>query len=306
MNNDVENMRKPVVSFVMPAYKAQFLEVAVRSIVGQSAPDWELLVVDDCSPQDLRSIVAPFEDDPRVRYFRNAENLGGRSLVRQWNHCLEMASGEWVVMAADDDIYAPDFCRTVLDLAGKYPEADLIRARVDLIGPDGQRLWGDGALPEFVSGRQFLTDWMAGRYFTCVGNFAFRRARLLDAGGFKEFPCAFCSDVATPLMLSGKGVAHSSEVLFNFRQSDVHLSGDRSRIGEKMEASLEFYEWLRGFAPDFDRKWIHEKCIYDCFNQAVKFASFRELPSFLRTCREAGVLEKMVMVGRWLKNKIMR
>jgi len=292
------------VSFVMPAWKAGFLEDAVSSILAQSSPDWELVVVDDCSPEDLGSIVAKFAD-PRIRYVRNEENLGSGNLVRQWNHCLTQASGEWLVLAADDDVYAPDFCKEILTLAGKYPEVDLIRARVELIDSDGRQLWGDGEFPEVFTGTQYLEEWMAGHVFTCVGNFAFRREALVAAGGFKDFPCAFCSDVATPLLLSGNGVANTREIGFFFRNSGVNLSGDRSRVLDKMEATQQFFEWLRGFAPALSRQWIHEKCLYDCYNLAVRFASPGELPAYLRACREAGWLEKVVMTLRWAKDKIL-
>ena len=68
------------ISFILPAWKARFLKEAVGSIVAQTSPDWELVVVDDCSPEPLGEIMAAF-DDPRIRYFRNEINLGGQNLV---------------------------------------------------------------------------------------------------------------------------------------------------------------------------------------------------------------------------------
>ena len=62
-------------SFILPAWKGRFLHQAVASIVAQSCPDWELVVVDDCSPEPLAQILSDF-DDPRIRYIRNAQNLG--------------------------------------------------------------------------------------------------------------------------------------------------------------------------------------------------------------------------------------
>ena len=50
------------ISFIMPAWKARFLQEAVASIVAQTCPDWELVVVDDCSPEPLREIVENFDN----------------------------------------------------------------------------------------------------------------------------------------------------------------------------------------------------------------------------------------------------
>jgi len=301
----------------MPAFKAAYLEDAIKSISSQSSPDWELVVVDDCSPENLSEIVRQF-DDPRISYVRNEVNLGGSNLVRQWNHCITFARGDWVVMAADDDLYAPGFCAEVLRLAAQYPDVDLIRARVEQIGPGGEHLGDDSHFPEFSSCYRYINDWMNGKAFTCVGNFAFRRSRLTAIGGFKEFPCAFCSDIATPLMLAEHGVANTAEMLFKFRHSSLHLSGDRSRLQDKMEASMQFYEWLSGFeypAPFssedaglyesvMNPAYIHQKCIYDCFNQAIAFSTLRELPSYLHQCRAASFPEKCIMAARWVKRII--
>lgn len=116
----------------MPAWKARFLHEAVGSIVVQTCPDWELVVVDDCSPEPLEEIVKSF-GDPRIRYYRNEQNLGGKNLVRQWNHCITFATGDFIVLAADDDIYRPEFCAECLRLIEKYPQVDLIHAPVEQI-----------------------------------------------------------------------------------------------------------------------------------------------------------------------------
>jgi len=57
----------PKVSFIMPTWKGRYLVQAIQSIVDQTYSDWELVVVDDCSPEDLQSIVHQF-NDPRINY----------------------------------------------------------------------------------------------------------------------------------------------------------------------------------------------------------------------------------------------
>ena len=208
------------------------MDEAIQSILAQTCPDWELVVVDDCSPDNLKAIVDRYPD-ARIRYERNRENLGGQNLVRQWNHSIGFASGEWIVLAADDDMYRPTFCEEVLRLSEKYPQVDLIHSSVEQIDEQGRHLWDDSILPEFQSRYAYLNSWLRGISFTCIGNFAFRRSRLIEKGGFIEFPCAFGSDIATPISLAYKGVANTQEMLFCFRQSDNHLSADTSRFKER-------------------------------------------------------------------------
>ena len=311
-------MSKPSLSFVLPAWKSRYLQPAIASIAGQTCPDWELIVIDDCSPEPLGEIVSAFKDS-RIRYVRNEKNLGGRNLVRQWNHCISFAKGDYIVLAADDDIYKPGFCEEILRLARKYPHADLIHSSVEQIDENGEHLFDDSILPEFTSKYEYLNWWLTGRSFTCIGNFAFKRTALLAMGGFMDFPCAFGSDIATPISLSKNGVANTQEMLFCFRQSTQHLSADSSRFKEKLEAISQLSEFLRAIRheePDnpedrtfysiVNEDYLHKKCVYDYFNLVIQYLPAGKLPSYLKCCRLATPKDKAMMVLRWIKRLILR
>ena len=306
----------PTLSFILPAWKARFLKEAVASIIAQTCPDWELVVVDDCSPEPLREIVESF-GDPRIRYIRNEQNLGGKNLVRQWNHCITFATGNYIVLAADDDLYRPNFCAECIRLANKYPEADLIHSSVEQIDEAGRHLEDDSILPEFTNKYEYLNWWVTGRSFTCIGNFAFKRTALLAMGGFIDFPCAFGSDIATPIALSRNGVANTSEMLFCFRQSTQHLSADSSRFKEKLEAVSQLSEWLQAIdyeVPDNpadqafyevkNPEYLHRTVVYDYFNLVIRFVPVTKLPEYLKLCRIATAKDKFMMVLRWIKRKL--
>lgn len=303
-----------MISFVMPAFKKVFLREAIGSIVKQSYPNWELVVVDDYSPDDLKSIVDSFNDN-RIRYIRNDHNIGGTDLVAQWNHSISFAKGDWLILAADDDIYRPHFCETCIDLANKYPQVDLIHASVEQIDEKGRHLWDDSILPEYTSRYEYLNVWLRGISFTCIGNFMFRRKVLIDNGGFINFPCAFGSDIATPIRQAFNGVANTQEMSFCFRQSSQHLSADTSRFKEKLEAISSLSEWIehidwpipdnpkdRDFFTIVNHDYLHKKCIYDYFNLVIKYLPMANLPSYLKLCKHASNKDKMIMLLRWLKN----
>ena len=130
-------------TFLLPAYKPNFLEEALVSIKEQTYADFKVIVSDDCSPHDLKSI---FEktcgDDPRFVFRRNEKNMGGKSLVSHWNLLVDMCDTEYFVMASDDDVYEPTFLEGVDKLTQKYPKVDLIRARCKKINEKGDVLSG--------------------------------------------------------------------------------------------------------------------------------------------------------------------
>ena len=304
------------ISFILPAWKDTFLDTAIQSIVSQTCMDWELVVIDDCSPAPLKEIVGRFSDS-RIRYVRNDKNLGGENLVRQWNHCITFAQGDYIVLAADDDLYKPTFCEEIIRLAKRYPNVDLIHSSVEQIDENGKHLWDDSILPEYTSKYKYLNWWLTGRSFTCIGNFAFKRSALEALGGFIDFPCAFGSDIATPIALSKNGVANTQQMLFCFRQSTQHLSADSSRFKEKLEAISQLSEWLQAIdyptpdAPE-DREfysvknpnYLHRKVVYDYFNLVIQYLPFQELPVHLKLCRLATPTDKCMMVLRWIKKRL--
>lgn len=86
-------MHTPMFSFIMPCYKRQFLGKAIESILAQTYDDFELVVVNDASPENLYEVVDSVSD-PRLRYEDNITNLDGCDLVACWNFNLSNR-GEW-------------------------------------------------------------------------------------------------------------------------------------------------------------------------------------------------------------------
>ena len=83
----------PLVSIAIPAYKKKFLAEAIQSVLNQSIQDFELIIVNDKSPEDIDCVVENF-NDKRIRYFTNDTNLGGKNPAQNWNKCLSYAQGE--------------------------------------------------------------------------------------------------------------------------------------------------------------------------------------------------------------------
>lgn len=107
--------QKPLVSIVTPAYKAEpYIGQAIESVLAQTMPDWELIIVEDCSPDNTAQVVERYLDDPRITLLHNEQNLGeGASR----NRALEVAQGEWITLLDADDWYAPNRLERLLTVA---------------------------------------------------------------------------------------------------------------------------------------------------------------------------------------------
>src|SRR4051812_41224937 len=98
-------MSAPTVSFVIPCYKlGHLVSECLESILSQSYGDWEILLMDDCSPDDTKEVVQSFSD-PRIHYIRNERNLGH---LRNYNKGIEMSRGKYIwLISADDRLRRP-------------------------------------------------------------------------------------------------------------------------------------------------------------------------------------------------------
>lgn len=100
------------VSVLMPTFdQAAFLPRAVESLRAQTFADWELVIVNDGSPDDTDGAVAPYLSDPRVRYRRLEHNLG---LGAALNAALDLAAGEFIAYLPSDDLLYADHLASLL------------------------------------------------------------------------------------------------------------------------------------------------------------------------------------------------
>ena len=231
-------------SFVLPAYKSDYLQDAIESILQQTLNDFELIIVDDASPYNLESIVKQYNDQ-RIVFHRNEVNIGGKNLVMNWNKCIKYAKGEYVILASDDDIYSPFFLQQVDERIKDYPDVDIIRSRVNRIESDGIITDIEQIYKPFMPFSEFVFYWLKG-IINCIANYAFKRTVLLDAGGFVDMPCAWYSDDITIVNMSVNGIATTDDALFYFRTSDKSISWtfNQETIRKKWKANGMFYQWF--------------------------------------------------------------
>ena len=256
-------------SFILPAYKRQYLSEAIKSILAQTFKDFELIVVDDCSPENLYSIVEGFSDS-RLRYVRNEQNLGGLNLTLAWDKALTYANGELCVLASDDDVYMPTYAEKMLDIADRFKDVDVMHCRIGIIDDKGGLYKIGEARPEYESCADLLYARGVKRCIQTAPEFMFRTSALKKIGGFVSFPAAWYSDDASWAMLArDKGIVCHPEVLFHWRFSGVNISARRDVTERKVIAAEEYKKWLRMFLEEAPCLSTEDKHIYDFLKKHI-------------------------------------
>lgn len=114
----------PLVSVVIPSHnRPHFLRESIESVIKQSYPHCEIVVVDDGSHPPVDRNVAQSEFGTRIKLVRNETPLG---IARVRDQGVREARGEFVLHLDDDDLLAPETIETGLVILKKYPSVDLV------------------------------------------------------------------------------------------------------------------------------------------------------------------------------------
>ncbi|MGN0342932.1 MAG: glycosyltransferase family 2 protein [Roseburia sp.] len=126
---------KPLVSVCIPAYNnADYITETIHSILNQTYENLELVVVDDQSGDDTYAVVAAMTD-PRIRLYRNEQNLG---MSGNWNRCLSLCTGEYIKLVCADDLLDPTALEREVGALMEHPEAVLAESDTRLVDPAGK------------------------------------------------------------------------------------------------------------------------------------------------------------------------
>ena len=243
------------VSVIIPNYNhARFLPRRIESVLHQTYQDFELILLDDCSTDDSRSILSKYADDPRVRMEFNVKNSG--STFKQWNKGVGMARGEYVWIAESDDYADERLLEKLVVRLDSEPNVVFSYCR-------SWRVSADGGISGFLD--SYLTDldtqrwtadfWADGReecqnYLVqrnTVANASavlFRREVYERVGGADE-SLVLCGDwkLWAAMALTGR-IAYLGEPLNYNRCHDTSLRANSQRLGVDTAEYLEVIRWI--------------------------------------------------------------
>jgi len=159
----------PHVSFVVPCHNyGRFLGAALESLLAQSVPELEIIVVDDASTDETMAVALRYSGDPRVRLVRHEQNQGH---LRTYDHGLSVARGAYVALLSADDVCLDrDAVAKQLALFESDMEVGIVYSGHLILRPDGTT---STVLPWPVdrirSTRDEFADLIWGNYITHSG-----------------------------------------------------------------------------------------------------------------------------------------
>jgi hypothetical protein len=148
----------PLVSFVVPCYKlGHFLPQCINSILVQTYKDFEVLIMDNCSPDSTPEVARSFHD-PRIKHIRNEANIGH---IPNFNKGITLSGGKYVwLISADDFLLSNQVLERYVDVMERNPRVGFVFCRAIELHPGRQRnlaAWGNCGDENCIwNGRTFL------------------------------------------------------------------------------------------------------------------------------------------------------
>ncbi|UOB12503.1 bifunctional glycosyltransferase family 2 protein/CDP-glycerol:glycerophosphate glycerophosphotransferase [Streptomyces sp. HP-A2021] len=261
----------PRFSVIVPAYQVQaYLHECLESVLSQSCPDLELIVVDDCSPDACGAIIDEFAArDARVHPVHLQENVG---LGRARNAGVTHASGDYLLFLDSDDTLTPDALRSIADRLKETGDPDVLVFDYARTYWTGEAVRNQGALQLTEQGpAPFRLEDRPGllRLLMVAWNKAYRR-EFVEEKGF-AFPPGYYEDTpwTYPVLMTAESIATLDRVCVHYRQrrqgSILRTTSERHfdvfEQYDRVFAYLDERPELARWRPVLFRRMVHHLAI---------------------------------------------
>jgi glycosyltransferase involved in cell wall biosynthesis len=283
-------MSIPMVSVVVPTYNGiarGYLRDALQSVLQQDFRDFEVIIVDDGSKDDIAAGICDLLSDGRLRLIRR-EN-GGLAAARRTG--IEAARGRYIALLDDDDRWAPEKLRAQLSFFEQHADDEIamVFTGVRLIDADGKVV---GLRRKYAHGRMYDAFVLHGNGVTAPSAVMFKRAVVGDVGNFDPNMRSL-EDLDMWLRIAQKYAIYSiPEVLTDYRvHAESITAKDFSReeayerkLYERILENNSAYDRVRVFANMYSRFAVRHLSLG---NYAMARAAFAESLSLSFTLTRA-------------------
>lgn len=249
-----------LISIIMAAYNAErTIEQAIDSVLRQTYPDFELLVVNDCSTDRTAELVRGITArDSRVRLISNVKN-SGVSYTRK--HGLEESNGSWIAILDSDDVWTPEKLEKQIALQ-KKSNADLLFTGSAFMDSDGQPMDWYLHAPEEVTYRQLLKQNVLSNSSALVRKELYAKHYAVGDGMHEDFA------IWLSILKEGKKAYGVDEPLLIYRIAKSSKSGNKVKAA-KMNWNTYRYVGLNPIEATYYEGWYMVKNVIKYTNLKI-------------------------------------
>lgn len=231
-----------MLAIVIPYYKIAFFEETLKSLANQTNKQFIVYIGDDASKDDPTFLLKKYESQFLLEYHRFNNNLGGVSLVRQWERCIALSKEEeWLMILGDDDYLG----NNVVELFYKYfqefnSKANVIRFASRIVKQELNTISKVYNHPIWEKATDAYFKKFIEKSRSSLSEFVFNRVSYKKYG-FRNYPLAWHSDDLAWLEFSDfKNIYSINEAVVSILSSPISISGKKDNLTQKNNARLLF------------------------------------------------------------------
>lgn len=260
-----------MLAIVIPFYKFTFFEATLQSLANQTDKRFKVYIGDDSSPDNPKGLLEKYKGKFDFLYHRFQENLGGSSLTKQWERCIELSGDEeWIMILGDDDYMGKNVVAAFYENLETISQLEIkvVRFATRVHEADGSysKIYNH---PKLEKASDFLYRRFTNVTRSSLSEYVFKKTAYKKYG-FYNYDLAWFSDDRAWLEISENKYIYSiNSTLVYFRLSDQNISRNNYKSKEKESIRLMFLKfiisnYLRDFNPEQKRFFLiyYEQLVY--------------------------------------------
>ncbi|MBE0391145.1 glycosyltransferase family 2 protein [Flavobacterium sp. PL002] len=242
-----------MLAIIIPFYKLTFFEETLQSLANQTDKRFKVYIGDDASPENPLSLIQKYQGKFEHIYHRFEENVGGTSLVKQWDRCIALSQNEeWIMILGDDDYLDAYVVASWYENYNQfYKKAEVIRFATKMIVQENNEVSEKFEHPVWESATDSYLRKFNHQTRSSLSEYIFSRKTYIKHH-FYDYPLAWNSDDQAWLDFSwNKPIYSINESIVFVRLSQLNISGKTDNCFLKNKSQVSFY-----------KKIIYDKLLY--------------------------------------------
>ena len=262
-----------MLAIVIPYYKIDFFSETLNCLANQTNKQFHVYIGNDASPTDPSRLLDNYNDTINFTYKKFSNNVGGYSLVKQWERCIAMTKNEeWLMILGDDDTFSNNFVAEFynnLEEINKH-KIDVVRYATTVIDENDVAISKVYNHPKIENATDFLKRKLKGGTRSTLSEYIFKK-EIVEKIKFKELPLAWYSDLLAVMEFSRFNLIYTiNSAVSNFRDSGKNITSRTDDFILKADATFNFYYYLlKNHANKLPKELVillfnkMEKCFFD-------------------------------------------
>lgn len=227
-------------AIIIPYFKINFFEKTLESLAQQTDKRFQVYIGDDASPNAPIELLKKYDGQFNYTYKRFNDNLGGISLVKQWERCIVMMQDEeWFMILGDDDVLGEniveEFYKNILEIE---QTSNVVRFSSVLINEKGEHISKEYQHSKLENAIEAYCRKLKGESRSSLSEYVFRKSSY-NKFGFKHYSLAWTTDDRAVIDFSENKPIYTVDAIVKVRMSDQSITGKKDNLQLKIKARLQ-------------------------------------------------------------------